>query len=128
MKTEATQSEIEIVLKEDYILIKPPEGVNIWDIFMTLGKFITKPEFQDKNDIWLLGDGSISLNFSDLQKINDFGRENIPQFAIGKKSAVVISTGFQRGLVETFVAVWKEFPRKIKVFSNLKEAEEWIKE
>jgi hypothetical protein len=57
---------------------------------------------QDKNDIWLLPDGSVNLNFSDLQKINDFGRENIPKIAVGKKTAIVVSTGFQRGLVETF--------------------------
>ncbi len=128
MKTDPTQSGIEIILQKDYILVKPPEGVNFWDIFMTLGKFISKPEFQDKNDIWLLRDGSVNLNFSDLQKINDFLRENIPKFAIGKKSAIVVSTGFQRGLVETFVTVWKEYPRKIRVFSDLKEAEEWVKE
>lgn len=128
MKTDPTQSGIEIILQKDYILVKPPEGVNFWDIFMTLGKFISKPEFQDKNDIWLLRDGSVNLNFSDLQKINDFLRENIPKFAIGKKSAIVVSTGFQRGLVETFVTVWKEYPRKIRVFSDLKEAEEWLKE
>lgn len=128
MKTDPTQSGIEIILQKDYILVKPPEGVNFWDIFMTLGKFISKPEFQDKNDIWLLRDGSVNLNFSDLQKINDFLRENIPKFAIGKKSAIVVATGFQRGLVETFVTVWKEYPRKIRVFSDLKEAEEWVKE
>jgi len=128
MNTDPTQSGIEIILQKDYILVKPPEGVNFWDIFMTLGKFISKPEFQDKNDIWLLRDGSVNLNFSDLQKINDFLRENIPKFAIGKKSAIVVSTGFQRGLVETFVTVWKEYPRKIRVFSDLKEAEEWVKE
>lgn len=128
MKTDPTQSGIEIILQKDYILVKPPEGVNFWDIFMTLGKFIAQPEFQDKNDIWLLRDGSVNLNFSDLQKINDFLRENIPKFAIGKKSAIVVATGFQRGLVETFVTVWKEYPRKIRVFSDLKEAEEWVKE
>jgi len=128
MNTDPTQSGIEIILQKDYILVKPPEGVNFWDIFMTLGKFVSKPEFQDKNDIWLLSDGMVNLNFSDLQKINDFLRENIPKFAIGKKSAIVASTGFQRGLVETFVTVWKEYPRKIKVFSDLKEAEEWLKE
>jgi len=128
MKTAAVQSGIEVILQKDYILVKPPAGVNFWDIFMTLGKFIAKPEFQDKNDIWLLRDGSVNLNFSDLQKINDFLRKNIPQFAIGKKSAIVVSTGYQRGLVETFVTVWKEYPRKIKVFSDLKEAEEWVKE
>jgi hypothetical protein len=128
MKPDPGQSEIEIVPQKDYILVKPPEGVNLWDIFMTLGKFIAKPEFQDKNDIWLLGDGRVNLNFSDLQKINDFLRENIPQLAIGKKSAIVVSTGFQRGLVETFVALWKEYPRKIRVFSDLKDAEEWVKE
>jgi hypothetical protein len=127
MKTDPSQSEIEITLQKDYILVKPPEGVNFWDIFMTLGKFIAKPEFQDKNDIWLLRDGSVNLNFSDLQKINDFVRDNIPKFAIGKKSAIVVSTGYQRGLVETFVTVWKEYPRKIKVFSDLKEAEDWVK-
>jgi len=128
METDPTQSGIEIILQKDYILVKPPEGVNFWDIFMTLGKFISKPEFQDKNDIWLLSDGMVNLNFSDLQKINDFLRKNIPKFAIGKKSAVVASTGYQRGLVETFVTVWKEYPRKLKVFSDLKEAEEWLKE
>ena len=128
MNPDPTLSEIEIIPKEDYILVKPPAGVDFWDIYMTIGKLVPLPEYQEKNDIWLFRDGNVSLDYSDLQKLKDFSKENIPQKAKGKKTAIVVSTGFQRGLAESFAAVDEKHPRQMRVFSDLKEAEDWVKE
>ena len=126
MNAEPIPSEIEIIPKEHYILVKPPAGMNYWELFTALGKLIQMPEFQDKNDIWLFRVGRASLNFSDLQKLKDFGRENIPENAKGKKTAIVVSSGFQRGIVKSYISDGEEHPREIRVFSDLKEAEDWV--
>ena len=104
MKSDFTRSGTEILNKKNYILVKPPKGINFWDILMIIGKIIPMPEFKDKNDIWLFRDGSLRLNFSDLQKLKDFGRENYPKTAKVKKTAVVVSTGFQRGLADSYIS------------------------
>jgi len=128
MESGLSLEDIEIVPKEDYILVKPPAGVNFWDIFMTIGKLLPMPEYQEKNDIWIFRDGGVTLNFSDLQKLKDFSRENIPKKAKGKKTALVVSTGFQRGLAESFATVGEKHPRQLMVFSDLKKAEDWVNE
>jgi hypothetical protein len=128
MESDLIKEDIEIITKEDYILVKPPAGVNFWELFMTIGKLLPMPDYQEKNDIWLFRDGSVSLNFSDLQKLKDFSRKNIPKQAKGKKTAIVVSTGFQRGLAESFATVHEKHPREMRVFSDLKEAEEWVSE
>ena len=128
MNPDPTPSEIEIIPKEDYILVKPPNGMTYMDIFITLGKLISLSEYQEKNDIWVFREGSFSLSFSDLQKLKDFGRANIPENAKGKKTAIVVSTGFQRGLVDSYISDGEEHHREIRVFMDYKEAENWVKE
>lgn len=61
MNPDLTPSEIEIIPKEDYILMKPQAGMNYLEIFAALGKLIQMPDFQNKNDIWLfrVGNGII---------------------------------------------------------------------
>ena len=128
MNHDPIPSEIEIIPKEDYILVKPPEGVDYWKIYETIGKLVQMPEYKNKNDIWQFREGRINLKFTEFYTLKEFSLESIPKNARGKKTAIVVSTGFQRGLAEQFVAVGEKYAREIRIFSDFKEAENWVKE
>ena len=118
--------ELNIVDKKDHIVIKPPAGISFWEIITTIGAIIEKSEYRDKNDIWVFREGTFDITYEDLQKIKDFGRKYYPKNAKGKKTAIVVETGTQFGLAESYVSAGGEHPRKIKIFSDFKAAEDWI--
>ena len=128
MKADQIHSEVEITPKENYILVKPPPGVDFWGIYATIGKLVQMPEYQDKNDIWLFREGSMNLTFSEFQTLKEFSRKSIPKSARGKKTAIVVSTGFQSGVAEQFVADGEKYAREIRIFSDFKDAEDWVTE
>ena len=127
MTPELIPPKIEIISKEDYILVKPPRGINYSEILMTLGKLIPMPDFQEKNDIWIFRLGKVCVRFSDLASLKDLSREYYPKISKGRKTALVVSSGFQRGLAETYISTGENHPREIKVFSDLRQAENWVK-
>ena len=45
---------------------------------------------------------------------------------LGKKTAIIVATGSQRKLAESYIDLGGEHSRKIRIFSDLKSAEHWI--
>ena len=117
---------VEIIIEKDYIVIKPPEGISFWDIYMALGNLVPTSEFQDKNDIWVFREGPVDIALPDLEKIKKIGNKFCPKNAKGKKTAIIVATGFQRGLAEVYIKIGGEHSRRIRVFSDFKSAEHWI--
>ena len=106
--------------------MSPPDGINFWEIIVAIRKLIQTKEFLEKNDIWVFRRGPLDITHSDIQKIKDFGTANYPQNGNGKKTAIVVETGFQHGLAESYISVGAEHPRKIRVFQDFSAAEDWI--
>ena len=118
--------ESEIIIKKAYILVNPPDVVTYWDIVTTLGRLFSMPEFQKKNLIWQFTENMINFSFSDLNRIKEFSATHHPPNSDGYKTAIVANTGMQRAAAEMYAAFGKELPRIIKVFPDLKSAEEWL--
>lgn len=126
MENTLKQLGVKIIIEKDYIVIKPPGGINFWDIYIALGKLIPMREFQDKNDIWVFREGAVDIAYPDLDKIKEIGNKFYPKGAKGKKTAIIVATGSQRKLAESYIDLGGEHSRKIRIFSDLKSAENWI--
>lgn len=81
MKLEFDPLGIEISIEENYISLKPPKVMNLWNILTSIALLFSIPEFENKNDIWLLPDGPIDILFSDLEKIKCVAEKNYPKYA-----------------------------------------------
>jgi tRNA A37 threonylcarbamoyladenosine biosynthesis protein TsaE len=114
-----------ITVKKDYILVEPEE-VDYWEIWEGIAKEMSLPEFPEKNDIWIFHEGPVKLTYVDLYRLKDFIEENYPENAIKNKTAIVVESGTQKAIAESFIQITVNLPFKIKAFSDLKSAEDWI--
>ena len=128
MEDNLKQLGVKIIIEKGYIVIKPPDGINFWDIFMALGKLIPMSEFQDKIDIWVFREGAVDIAYPDLNKIKEIGNKFYPKNAKGKKTAIVIATESHRKLAELYIDLSGEHSRKIRIFSDFNSAENWVTE
>ena len=118
--------DVKVSIQTDYILVEPPKGLNYWDILVGLGKIVHLAEYSEKNDIWVFRDGPVMLTYEDLFKIGDLIKEYYPRNMKRKKTALVVETGFQFGLAESFIEIGKQLPFETRVFANIQSAEDWI--
>ena len=119
---------LKITAKHDYILVEPSAGVDYWEILEGISKLFSMPEFEDNNDIWVFREGQVKILYSDLYKVKDSVKELYPADSNGSKTAIVAETGIQQSLATLYSDIGKDLPREIKVFSDLKSAEDWIKQ
>jgi hypothetical protein len=110
----------------DYILIESSTGMDFWEIMKGIPKLISMPEFKNKNDIWEFRSNQIKMSFADLQKIKNLVEKICPQNCKGTKTAIVVRNGFQQTYATLFSDICNDIQRKIRVFSDLKPAENWI--
>ena len=82
----------------DYILIQSSTGMDYWEIMEGIPKLISMPEFKNKNDIWEFKSDQIKMSYADLQKTY--------------------------GIL--YSDICNDLQREIRVFSDLKSAENWI--
>ena len=119
---------LEITDKNDYILVEPSEGMDYWEILEAIPALFLMPEFNDKDDIWVFRGGQMKILYSDLYAIKDVAERLHSKESQGRKTAIVAETGLQQGLASMYSDIGKDLPREIKVFSDLKLAEDWIKQ
>jgi len=124
----ALTQKLDIIFAEDYIVIIPPDGLDFWEIFLAVGRLIPMREFQDKNDIWVFSEGHLDFLYADLFKLKEFVKNNCPANGKGKKTAIVAATDMQRRLAQSYANIGRDLPRRIKVFTDFKSAEEWIRQ
>ena len=115
-----------ITVKKDYILVEPSE-VDYWEIWEGIGAELKLAEFPEKNDIWLFNDGPVKLTYVDLYKLRDFIQENYPENAKRTKTALVVQSGIQKAIAESFGQIAEDLPFEIRVFTNFQLAEDWVK-
>ena len=100
--------------------------MNLWDILTSIALLFSIPEFEKKNDIWLLPDGPIDILFSDLEKIKCIAEKSYPKYAKRGKTAIVVKNDLQYNLSILYADTGIGLPRKIKVFRDLNSAKKWI--
>ena len=117
-----------ITIKHDYILIEPKEGTDFREIQRGIARLFYVEGIPEQNRIWVFREGRNNLSQDDLYKLKDVIRENYPVDARINKTALVVEPGLQTSLAESFTEITADLPQKFKVFSNLTDAEDWVKE
>jgi hypothetical protein len=79
-------------------------------------------------DIWVFSKGQMKIHYSDLHTLKGVAEKLHPEESNGRKTALVVGTGLQQGLASMYSDIGKDLPREIRVFSDLKLAEDWIKQ
>lgn len=118
---------LNITSNDDYILMESLTGMDYGEIIEGISKLFEMPEYLDKNDIWLFRDGQLKIMYNDLYSIKDLVEKLYPDDSRGKKTAIVAQTGVQHSLATLYSDLAKGLPREIKVFPDLKSAEDWIR-
>lgn len=116
-----------ITTKKDYILIEPQEGTEFREIQRGLARLFYADIIPQQNRIWIFRKGGKNLTTDDLYKLKDIIKENYPKNAGIHKTAIVVETGLQKSLADTFIKITAELPQEFKVFSNLRDAEDWVR-
>ena len=114
-----------ITVKKDYIKIEPKE-VDFGEICEGIAEVRNLPELSEKNNIWVLHEDPIKLDYVDLYKLKDFVREICPKNANKRKTAIVVKSGIQSAMAMLFTQIADNFPFEIKVFFNFQDAIDWI--
>ena len=115
-----------ITVKKDYILVEP-QVYEYEEIIGCIAALFNMPENREKNVIWLFQKNSVNITYDELFKIKDFVIENLPKNEKpGKKTAVVIESGFLSAMAQIFSEISKNLALNYRVFSDLSSAEEWI--
>jgi len=117
-----------ITLKKDYILIEPKEGTDFREIQRGVARLFYVEEIPEQNRIWVFREGPENFSRDDLNKLRDIIKENYPAGARINKTAIVVESGLQTSLAESFTKIAADIPQQFKVFSKIADAEDWIKE
>ena len=118
----------EITIKKDYILVEPKEGISYREIRRGIARLYYVSGIPNKNGIWVLREGPEKFSFDDLYKLRNIIKENYPKDVKIDKTAIVVKSGFQSNMAESFRQIAKDLPFEIKVFSDFQTAENWVKE
>ena len=109
-----------------YILIESQTGMDYWEIIEGIPKLISTPEFKNKNDIWEFKSDQIKMSYTDLQKIKNLVEKICPKNSKGTKTAIVVRSDLQKTYGILYSDICNDLQREIRVFSDLKSAENWI--
>ena len=117
-----------ITIKENYILVEPKEGIDFREIQQGLARLFYVEGIPEQNRIWVFREGPQNLSYDDLHKLKGIIREYYPKDARINRTAIVVESESQSSMAEAFTEIAEDLPQQFKVFSNLAEAEAWVKE
>ncbi len=117
-----------ITIKESYVLVEPKEGIDYREIQRGVARLFYADGIPGKNRIWVFHEGPQKLSGDDLFKLRDMIMENYPAGAKVNKTAIVVASEVQSSVAESFAQMTRDLPQTFKVFSNLADAEAWVKE
>ena len=118
----------QITIKKNYILVEPKEGFDFREIQQGVARLFYVKGIPEQNRIWVFREGPENLSVDDLDKLKALVKEYYPADASIRKTAIVVETDQQAALAESFTKISKDLPQDFKVFSNLQDAEDWVKE
>jgi len=116
-----------ITIKKDYVLIEPREGTDFREIQRGVARLFYVEGIPKQNRIWVFRKGPENLSYDDMKKLKGLIKENYPENVHINKTAIVVESGLQTRLAESFTKIPIDLPQRFKVFTNLSDAENWIK-
>ena len=117
-----------ITIKKNYILIEPAEGIDFRDIQQGIARLFYVEGIPEQNRIWVFREGRINISQDKMYRLKEIIKENYPRNARINKTAIVVESDRQTSLAELFAEIAADLPQKFKVFSNISDAEDWVKE
>jgi len=115
-----------ITLKNSYILVEP-QKIEYWEIIEALGILFRMPEYLEMNTIWDFPDGRIKGTYDQLYKLKDVIAEHFPKNSKpNHKTAIVVKTGLQDSMADSYTKIVGDLPFEAGVFSDLQSAEKWV--
>ncbi|CAB1082166.1 hypothetical protein D1AOALGA4SA_9802 [Olavius algarvensis Delta 1 endosymbiont] len=118
----------EITIKKDYILIEPEKGLTFREIQKGVARLFYVEGIPEQNRIWVFREGPENLSYDELARLKSIVKENYPENARINKTAIVVESDLQARLAESFVKIAADLPQTFKVFSELADAESWVRE
>lgn len=118
----------EIRVNKDYILVAPKEGINYREIRRAIARLFYVSGMPQKNGIWVFRPGEEKFTPDDLYRLRDIIRDNYPKDVKINKIAIVVESGFQSKMAESFRQIGGDLPFEIQIFSDFQSAENWVKE
>ena len=118
----------QITIKKDYILIEPKEGADYREIQQGLARLYFVEGMPEQNRVWIFREDAQNLSSDDLNRLKNMVRDYYPADASIRKTAIVVKSDRQAAVAESFVKITEDLPQEFKVFSNLADAEAWVKE
>jgi hypothetical protein len=116
-----------ITIKENYILVEPKEGIDLREIQQGVARLFYVKGIPKQNRIWVFREGPQNLSLDDLPLLRDVIKENYPKGARINKTAIVVESESQSTIAKAFTKFAEDLPQQFKVFSNLADAEAWVK-
>lgn len=117
-----------ITKKDGYILIEPKEGTDLREIQRGVARLFYVKGIPEQNRIWVFQEGPENVSHDDLHKLKSIIKENYPEDAKINKTALVVESDLQTSLAESFAKIADDLPQTFKVFSNVADAEDWVRE
>ena len=84
-----------------------------------------QPHYFEKNNIYIFSNELIEGTFAQMEQVMQFILVSYPKINPGIKTAVVVSGGFNRALVDLWATDSDRLPFDVRVFSNQEAAEIW---
>ena len=117
-----------ITITKEYNLVEPEEGVNFREIRRAVARLFYASGIPEKNGIWVFREGQENFSYDDLYRLKELIKENYPKDVKINKTAIVIKSGFQSKMAESFKQIAEDLPFEIQVFSDFQAAEDWVEE
>lgn len=118
----------QITIKKDYILIEPKAEFGFREIQQGLARLYFIEGMPEQNRIWIFREGPQNLSKDDLIRLKNMVRDYYPADASIRKTALVVQSERQAAAAESFINMAKDLPQEFRAFSNLADAEDWVKE
>jgi hypothetical protein len=118
----------DITIKKDYILVEPDKGADFREIKKGLARLYYVEGIPEQNRIWIFRGGPKKLSEDDLDRIKSMVQNYYPPDAEIRKTAIVIESEPMERLAHAFIEIASDLPQTFKIFSSLKDAEDWVKE
>ena len=117
-----------ITITKEYNLVEPKEGINFREIRRAVARLFYASGIPEKNGIWVFREGQENFSYDDLFRLKELIKENYPKDVKINKTAIVIKSGFQSKMAESFKQIAEDLPFEVQVFFDFQAAEDWVKE